>query len=849
MRFKRVLYGICFLLLMCGILGCVIYIALPYVLEVQIKNRLPESVSGYGLDFKLDKITPQRLQFTQISVNGDPLIDRLSIDYRLQSLKRLQVQKVVCSGLNVAIQYDENNQVFVNGIKIATEGGREANSKNPPEWLRFLPERLAIENSHMDIHARQQNIRVPFNALVLIDPKKRKIEAASRLFPFGESVEAQVSYDLDKGFNEVVISAKKFNLNTFNSFLPEDSAIRGMPDCINGLKIISSGPMKSWAFQLDAVSMNHAHVKGAKNLSGMVNFSEDNINIGAEAELAFTPIGTIPLKIVADLKKNDPLSFALRLKSKHVNQVELSGLPIQGKVSNLLVRLEADSDGGNVSGNIAILGDNASGRMNKMNAAVSGFSLISNFKVSLKPGGIGGTLDPELKIRHFRGGVGKDVARFPLVEAKARLTVSDKGVTKGSINLSGSGGSAVLESRKLSLNDISFNMPMAYPVKKGMKAGNYRAGVIKYDNKHTFSLKGTCRQAANRKFFITGDMEMKRLESFKPEFDMTFDFSEQVAADLRFTFQPFAVTESEIKKVFPGQGYNAVYRFELSGQGTVKLGNSRMTSAMDLKIKDGTLSAPDLKLNAAGINSVIRFNDLLVPETFPGQNLTVDRIDIDKVAINDAKLRFSIEDAKYFLAENLKFKWCKGIVSTEAVRFPQPDNVYSLILYCDRLQLTELLQQMGVFSAEGDGTLSGRLPVFYRDGEISFDNGFLFSTPGSGGHVKIANTDKLTAGIPMDSPQFAQLDLAREALKDFEYKWAKLVLDTFEDNMSLKLQLDGKPAKVLPFEYRRELGGFARVDASNPGSRFQGIKLDVNLNLPFNEVMKFGNKLKSIFNQ
>jgi hypothetical protein len=146
------------------------------------------------------------------------------------------------------------------------------------------------------------------------------------------------------------------------------------------------------------------------------------------------------------------------------------------------------------------------------------------------------------------------------------------------------------------------------------------------------------------------------------------------------------------------------------------------------------------------------------------------------------------------------------------------------------------------------GTLNGRIPMIYSDGNLSFDNGFLFSTPGSGGKVVIENTDSITAGIPMDSPQFAQLDLAREALRSFDYKWAKLIFNTFEDTLYVNMELDGKPSKVLPFEYRKDLGSFIRVYASSPGSRFQGIKLDVNLKLPFNQVMKFGNKLKSILN-
>jgi hypothetical protein len=112
----------------------------------------------------------------------------------------------------------------------------------------------------------------------------------------------------------------------------------------------------------------------------------------------------------------------------------------------------------------------------------------------------------------------------------------------------------------------------------------------------------------------------------------------------------------------------------------------------------------------------------------------------------------------------------------------------------------------------------------------------------------IKNTTTLTAGIPMDTPEFVQLDLAREALKDFDYQWAKLELNTFEDTLLMNMELDGKPAKIMPFEYQREIGSFVRVDATSPGSRFQGIKLNLNLKLPFNQVIKFGNRLNDIFN-
>jgi hypothetical protein len=53
------------------------------------------------------------------------------------------------------------------------------------------------------------------------------------------------------------------------------------------------------------------------------------------------------------------------------------------------------------------------------------------------------------------------------------------------------------------------------------------------------------------------------------------------------------------------------------------------------------------------------------------------------------------------------------------------------------------------------------------------------------------------------------------------------------------LQFDGKPNLPLPFVYKKELGGFARVTAGSPGSHFQGISLDINLRLPLNQILRY----------
>ena len=73
-------------------------------------------------------------------------------------------------------------------------------------------------------------------------------------------------------------------------------------------------------------------------------------------------------------------------------------------------------------------------------------------------------------------------------------------------------------------------------------------------------------------------------------------------------------------------------------------------------------------------------------------------------------------------------------------------------------------------------------------------------------------------------------------------------LNTEGENLLLQMQMDGKPAKTLPFIYSKDVGGFIRVEAEGEGSRFQGIRLDVNFRLPLNKLLQYRDLIKMINN-
>jgi len=80
------------------------------------------------------------------------------------------------------------------------------------------------------------------------------------------------------------------------------------------------------------------------------------------------------------------------------------------------------------------------------------------------------------------------------------------------------------------------------------------------------------------------------------------------------------------------------------------------------------------------------------------------------------------------------------------------------------------------------------------------------------------------------------------ALRDFDYEWVKLYLNTEGENIIAKIQINGRPANPLPFAYEKENGDFV----SGPDSVFQGLELDINIKLPFNKLMWYNKQMQKI---
>ena len=290
--------------------------------------------------------------------------------------------------------------------------------------------------------------------------------------------------------------------------------------------------------------------------------------------------------------------------------------------------------------------------------------------------------------------------------------------------------------------------------------------------------------------------------------------------------------------------------FKISADGNIIDGIFSANGALDLAtrgvngsataiVKEAILRNDEKNLLISSINCQLELPELPSLRSAPEQTLNFDLLKAGNISSPGGTFTFQIEADKTLLLEKGQLSWCGGKIETQALRISPAIGDYQFTLYCDRLQLTELLEQLAQVEAQGRGSVNGRIPVLWKNGELTFDDGFLYSTPGQGGTVKISGGEIPGAGLPASNPQFTQLDLAREALKDYQYEWTKVKVNSEAEELILNLQFDGKPNLPLPFVYKKELGGFARVSAKSPGSNFQGISLDLNLRLPLNQILQY----------
>ena len=419
-----------------------------------------------------------------------------------------------------------------------------------------------------------------------------------------------------------------------------------------------------------------------------------------------------------------------------------------------------------------------------------------------------------------------------LLKVQGDLTISEK---NSSGRLSGSVARLTLPSQKIELSDIALSLPLQFPLNTHSSTeGTFSAGKISYDGAASGLLNGRITLNSEKAEFST-----EITSQFGPDLQvqcsgyLSLDKQGEVICNLARThidstfFPPFLPLPSESSV----EGY-------LSAKAVFSYSDRITRGNLQLQFEDGTIHISDNHLSSVNIG--ITFPNFPLLHSDSRQLCTIGSVQLGKIELTDAKIRFRLEDFQSIFIEKSSFSWCDGKVESSSFRLSAEKQQVATTLYCDRLKFTQLLHQFGIEDAEGEGALNGKLPILLSKNGIEFDDGFLFSTPGDTGIVHFNNTASLRQGIGAID-QTPYLDYSMQALENFSYNWTKLTFNSQDKALLIKMQIDGKPAVALPFGYKK-----GHIVPTEKGQGLQHpIRLDVNFRLPLTDLFHYGKNMKS----
>ncbi|MFO8084245.1 MAG: YdbH domain-containing protein [Desulfobacterales bacterium] len=837
-------------------------------------------------------------------------IDSVRVDYSLSGLFNKHLKNVQVCGLKLYFEV-ENKKVGFPGIDFEKLISGSAKIEDNKSDAGFLPpitfDRIDIENAVLNGVLNRQVFKLPLDVSIFpLNDSYEILKSSIDLYPFESKIKTEVLLNLKSGNLKVnlngenlkpenylqylegaqnlqlygsinvtaaaEIDTEAFEMSNAEIFLESRKFFVAPNDIIIGGSKINSEPIsieirgedfKNWKITASGLAFVSPPYLEVPEIRAALQIGQDFVESHFELYTIMECTDNCDIKITPSFQSLWTGSGRYFHDTDWTFEVENTSAEIsKGKKAPLWYRIQfADIDAGISMPHINIAGqgnlENGSGGIN---ANVSGIHLDSGAVSVEVPEAIltAETISSGRKENEYQG----IDFNMRFINPGIRSTTTDVGFKN--ISLSGRYGLRGPENDfkitfgmadgyitdtlyGLRADGIHLDFPFVRPFDRKAGSGSFVINNIKIDQKQLGKIWANLHQE-NSGVALKGAYESRLFPGLSLKFEGNTTYSPKGSeTKFYYSIEDYQIREYlNLGSIFPeGEGVFLTGLFNMDGN--FYQSDTKMTSSINLNGQGMNISVQEPLMTISNLHVDFKMPDLFQMRSLPHQTIKFDSAKAGNIMIGDGSIDFQMQAPDLFFIEKTTFRWCGGNVDTNAAVVSLPFKEIGLTFYCDRLKLAQVLEQLGGVKGDGEGAVNGRIPVRYEEGNLRFDKGFLYSTPGEGGTIRLTGTDFLMSGIPEGTPQFSQIDLAREALKNYRYDWAKVDITTEEKNLNLKLKLDGKPLDVLPFEYRHDFGGFARVETGSPGSRFQGIRLDVNFNLPLDQVLKYGKGFQDIF--
>ena len=396
-----------------------------------------------------------------------------------------------------------------------------------------------------------------------------------------------------------------------------------------------------------------------------------------------------------------------------------------------------------------------------------------------------------------------------------------------------------LPEKNLVLKNLSLALPFSpSALTSAMSAGEISVAAVELEDEHLFSMNADITYH-DSEYHTAGTIEMLN------NADFNIPFSGQMAWQSRQGTLSWSLATSDLEPALLPSFLSLPADLDFSGRLEAQGGityDKEISAWAQAAISEARLDFSDKSVSLDDLNCAIEFPELPRLQSSPSQRCSAGKIDISTLHFSDASVTFRLENPQSLFIEKSRFNWCGGTLESGSLRLSTQTSEIDTIFYCSRIGLAELLEQFGFKGTEGEGSLNGKLPIRLSRERIDFEDGFLFSTPGTGGIVRFTDTDLLRQGVGAVS-EAGFLNYTLQSLEDFTYNWTKLSFDSAEDDLLLTLELDGKPSTALPFKFNNE--GLLVESDQGQGLQYP-IRLDVNFRVPLADLFQVGQSINSI---
>ncbi|MFO7665657.1 MAG: YdbH domain-containing protein [Desulfobacterales bacterium] len=904
-RYRKSLYiTLCILFVFAGYISISVFY--KYILSYVESKVIPEVAKNAGIDNLRINVRSAGLFGAEIASlrlgkePGAPSIDSVILDYNPIGLYNKFIKKAVISGVEIECEFTEG-KIRITGFDldcfISNLRDKNRPSADRPKAIPFGS--IELRNSVFVLKWKDKKTRFPAELEIIPGVQNRGlIVCRLSLYPRDHELTLNSVVNLDKNESVISINSKGLPLNRFSDFamLVPGMSLSGETDVSAnaGLQFspfkISSASCVITSSNL-GISYNGIKLENPKEskkpfiLDIRNNGENEWIFAGSSIYLASPIPVTISTPEARLATKDNSLKFSGNFTINPTSFVYEKVLyygkekffQIRGKYSASLTDKGAwyfnaanipsseplDKTGRNLGGldiSLNALEFEISGKgkgskgLFQYAASISDISAI-NDNLSLKTPGltIGGKAEVvnsevkgliNLNTRNvvFKSGSSKiDIPAFSVSGIFEQNTGKSLRFD-GALNLK----DISMEDSKLQFaaSGIGGTIPFEWPFKIIEKKGAFFADAVFWKNMNLGAFSGTTRQD-NSGLLFDGEYKSAVLKGMVAGFSGKSELFGTKSPDTEISFivrKYKTGSDIDLGRFFP-QTKGMAFGGTLELNGRISFMDKKPAGFLKANIREGSFRYSDKDIVVEGININLSMTDLFAARSGPRQHLSFDRASIGAIQLSEGKVDFQVESAESFYIEKSNVKWCNGSVNTQSIRISPANRDVSLTLFCDRVNLAMIIEQFGIAKAEGSGSVNGKIPVEYKGGKISFTDGFLYSTPGEGGTIHITGAKLLEEGTVPGTSQLTQIDLTLEALKDYIYDWVRLKLTTEGEDLLLYLQFDGRPANPLPFIYKKELGGFVRVKSAEEGSRFQGIRLDINLVVPLDKILHYRDSL------